>query len=351
MTVRYTPGATQLAFEVHPGDEPTLVVVPGWVSHLTYDWETTSLRSWYQHLAGRLQLLRYDLRGAGLSERTADPDAFTIDTRVDDLARVLDCAGIERAVLFGWSGGGSIALAFAARYPQRVARVMTFGTHARLLAAPDYPIGIDPAYAAAVRDLIRSRWAEGSQFLSERFLPEANVEQKRWFTAYQQVVYSPQAAAESSFANWTLDIRSFLPQVHCPALVLHRRHDHRIPLVFGQFVASHLPDARLVTLEGEHHLPYWGDASEMYAAVAAFIAPLIGPQGQRPAAELTERERQVLTLVAGGETSKAVAARLVISPATVERHVSNIYRKIGARGRADATAYAVRHGLTEEPPR
>ena len=65
----------------------------------------------------------------------------------------------------------------------------------------------------------------------------------------------------------------------------------------------------------------------------------------RGSGSLSPREIEVLRLLANGETNGQIAARLGISINTVERHVGNIYRKIDARGRADATAWAIRNGI------
>ena len=62
-------------------------------------------------------------------------------------------------------------------------------------------------------------------------------------------------------------------------------------------------------------------------------------------AGLTSREVEVLRLVAKGQSNKQIAAELVLSVRTVERHITNLYGKIDARGKADATAYAIHHGL------
>jgi DNA-binding CsgD family transcriptional regulator len=76
---------------------------------------------------------------------------------------------------------------------------------------------------------------------------------------------------------------------------------------------------------------------------AAATAP-VGAAPETPGG-LTSRERDVLRLLAGGMSNLEIAAALVISVRTVERHITNIYGKIDARGRADATAFAIRAGI------
>jgi DNA-binding NarL/FixJ family response regulator len=71
---------------------------------------------------------------------------------------------------------------------------------------------------------------------------------------------------------------------------------------------------------------------------------LAGERHRRPGG-LTPRELQILGLLAAGGSNRKVAEALVLSDRTVERHITNIYNKIGAHNRSEATAFAVRHGV------
>jgi len=139
MMIRYTPTSPHIAYAAHGSGDQMLIVVPGWVSHLAFDWETPETRAFHERLATTRCVVRYDKRGTGLSDRPSGAETYALDTRVRDLAAVMDAVGVHRADLFGWSEGGTIALAFAARYPDRVARLVVFGTFARSLVAPNYP--------------------------------------------------------------------------------------------------------------------------------------------------------------------------------------------------------------------
>ena len=145
-----------------------------------------------------------------------------------------------------------------------------------------------------------------------------------------------------------------------PTLVQHRREVPWLPVDLARALAAQIPDARLAVLEGESTAPYLGNTEAVASSIDAFLqegdaeAPArpgmaaSSPGPARPAASrdgLTAREVEVLRLITGGRTNHEIAEELSVSVRTVERHAANIYAKLGARGRADATAYALTHHL------
>lgn len=345
MTICYTRTSPHLAYEVHGTGEETLIVVPGWVSHLVFDWDTPETRAFHEQLAQTRRVVRYDKRGTGLSERPPDSDTYTLDTRVCDLAAVMDAVGVARAALFGWSEGGMIALAFTARNPERVSRLAVFGTVARMQVSPDYPWGSDPERNAALQTLIRAEWGLGSRILTNIFIPEADEARSSWFTMWQRMSLTPEAAVQSRAANLATDIRALLPTINTPTLVLHRREDGNIGA--AEYLASQLPDARLKILDGYYHVPFLGDGAAVADAVNRFLAipPALCTTAPLPSgAPLSPREMEVLRLVADGLPNRAIADRLSLSDKTVNRHLVNIYTKLGVNTRGAAIAHAFRHG-------
>ena len=342
MAIHYTSGPVRLAYEVVGSGEPVLVVTPGWVSHLALDWEWPEIGDYYRCLAAQRTLVRWDKRGTGLSDRPEGPDTYALETRVRDMEKVLDSAGVRRAALLGWSDGGLMALAFAAAYPERVSQLLLYGAYARLGRAPDYPAGLDPAQRDAIVALVRSEWGLGSRVLADMVIPEADGERVVRFTHYQRISTSPQAAVDILLANWRADLRELLPAIRMPVLVLHRREDLHIPFALGAYLAEHLPRARLQALDGEHHVPFFGDSAAVIAAIDAFLRVETPPQ--RAAQALTPRECEVLRLLAEGLPNRDIAARLVLSEKTVGTHLASIFTKLGVSNRGAAAAYAFRHG-------
>ena len=174
---------------------------------------------------------------------------------------------------------------------------------------------------------------------------------------------SPEAARAALKAMGTFDVTELLPNLKVPTLVLHRSDIPWLPVSIARELASRIPDARLSVLEGESTAPYLGDTEATASAIDEFLgeaeerrttqreagAPASTKDGSGPTRGyphgLTAREVEVLRHLAGGRTNDEIAKELFVSVRTVERHVANIYAKIGARGRANATVYALTHNL------
>lgn len=335
-----TPGEVRIAYEVLGSDPEALMVVSPWVSHLDYDWQTPEIRSFYEGLARGRRLVRYDRRGTGLSDRELTPELCSPEARMADALAVLDAAGISRASLLGISGGGAAAITLAVDHPERVDKLVLYGCYARMRAASDYPIGRSEVRPRALISLIRSEWGLGSRVLADVFVPEADPTKVAWFTTYQRIAATAEVAVTYLEADYAIDVRHLLARISTPTLVLHRRQEHMIPFSQGEYLAHRIPGATFFPLEGEHHLPYFGDSATLVEAVNRFL----GSSPARPRS-LTRREIEVVRLVADGLSNRDIAARLSVSEATVTRHLANIFAKAGVASRAAAVAYAFRHRL------
>jgi pimeloyl-ACP methyl ester carboxylesterase/DNA-binding CsgD family transcriptional regulator len=341
---RFTSARAGLAYEIVGTGDPALLVIPGLVSHIEYDLSRPEICSFYQRLAGRRQLIRYDKRGCGLSDRTAEASALGLEAQVEDAAAVLDAAGVRRVAVLAWSAGGPVAIALAARYPRRVSRLILYGTYARFLAAGDYPCGQPPEVVQSLRLLILADWSLGSRLLANVIVSETDPSFATWFAGYVRSATSAEIAAELVSAVAGSDLRALLPAIDVPVLVIHRRHDCKVDHRLGSYLAEHLPRARLELLEGVDHLPYRGDSQAVTDAIDRFLCHA-EPEHPPSQAGLSPRECDVLRLVAEGLHNREIAARLGLSPATVSRHLVNIYAKLGIATRAGAASFAIRRGL------
>jgi DNA-binding CsgD family transcriptional regulator len=162
-------------------------------------------------------------------------------------------------------------------------------------------------------------------------------------------------------ATGAFDVTALLPEVRTSTLVIHRREIPWLPVRVADILAAGIKDAQLTLLDGEWIAPYLGDSDAAVTAIDDFLGVAGEPDSRgsdrlqtaggtmtgttAPSEVLTKREVEVLRLVAGGSTNNEIANDLVLSVRTVERHIGNIYAKIGARGRADATAYALTRNL------
>ncbi|MQY27579.1 putative aminoacrylate hydrolase RutD [Nocardia sp. RB56] len=313
------------------GSGPALLVGGWWCSHLALNWEDPLFRAYLSGLATRFTVLRYDQPGRGMSG-SADT---TIDLH-DEIAVVtdlLDTLGVERLAVLGASSGGAVAAGLAARLPDRVHRLVLYGAFAR---------GADIAPESARRAMVNTisaHWGLGSRLLADVFVPGADHTERERFAQFQRLSATADQAARSLAATYEFDATDYLTAVTAPTTVLHRREDRAVPFALGVDVARRIRRATFVELRGENHFPWRGDAT---AVAEATLRALGHPVRSRPAVPgpeaLTDREREILRLVAEGLTDAQISERLTLSPHTVHRHVANARTKLGVRSRAAAAS-------------
>ena len=324
------------------GEGPPLVAPAWWVSHLELDWLDDGFRRFWESVGAGHTLLRYDRPGVGMSNRDLDPAAVTLEDEVTVLTAVLDALGLERVALLGGSSGGCAAIAFAARFPERVARLVLYGAYAHGPSIAPAPV------RQAIVNAVRAHWGLGSRVLADIFLGESGDGAQDRFARFQREATSAETAAALLELIYRNDVRSDLGRVRAPTLVVHRREDRAIPYALGRELAAGIPRAALSTMEGRAHFPWVGDVGSVVRALRAEPAgdeALAGARGRPADGPLSARELEVLALVAQGLSDREIAERLIVSPHTVHRHVANIRTKLGAGSRAAAVAEAARIGL------
>jgi pimeloyl-ACP methyl ester carboxylesterase/DNA-binding CsgD family transcriptional regulator len=326
--IRFTDGIAYATL----GSGPPLVMPGIWIGHLERDWELPEYRAFVGSLAETHTVIRYDRLGTGLSDRAAT--AAGVDA---ELATVVDALGLDTFSLLGVSFAGCAALAYTAVHPERVRALALFGAFAHGEAIA--PVALREALVATVR----AHWGAGSRVLSHLWLPGAAAPLRDRFARLQRESADAEVAAAALEAIYAIDLRDRLAAVTAPALVIHRREDRAIPYALARDLAAGLPDARLVTLDGEFHLPWLGASAAVLAALHQFLGG--APAEHAADSPLSAREQEVLRLVGAGLADAEIAARLVVSPHTVHRHVANIRTKLGQPSRAAAVAYAARRGL------
>jgi pimeloyl-ACP methyl ester carboxylesterase len=293
----------RVAYAIY-GDGPPLVAPAWWLSHLELDWEDRAFRELWESVGEGYALVRYDRLGVGMSDRHPRDRELTLEGEVALLRAVLDELALDRVVLVGGSSGGCAAIAFAARFPERVDRLLLYGAYAQGASITSSEV------REAIVSSVRTHWGLGSRVLADIFLGEASsIEQKR-FAQYQRAAASPEMAAALLELVYRSDVRAELEQVRAPTLVVHRRGDRAIPYRVGRELAAAIPGAALIPLEGSAHFPWAGDARSVARALRSALAPEAPARVARePAAVLlSRREREVLALVAMGLSDREIAS-------------------------------------------
>ena len=262
--------------------EGALVVLPAWwVSHLVRNADDPAYCRFFARLTEQLRVVRYDRVGVGVSDRTRT--TFTLESEVDDLAAIVEHLGATRFHLLAFSCGGPVALAYAAQNPERVDRMVLFGSYlwGESLSTKEV--------REALIALVRADGRLGSGTLADIFHPTGDVEARERFNALHRASAEPEMAARLLELTYALDARPFVDRVGIPVLVLHRKDDFAIRHQQARTLCASLKDAVLTTLPGAAHIPWFGDADGLADAILGF---LVGTEGRKSGPLRAELRRE-----------------------------------------------------------
>lgn len=285
-SVRYVTSAdgARIAYATI-GEGPPLVKAATWMSRLDTDPFSPVWRHWLRGLGRGRRLVLYDERGCGLSDRDVP---LSLDAFVTDLEAIVDELDLERFDLFGMSQGAAVSIAFAARHPARVRRLVLFGPY----------VEPEPEEEARLMvDLIRTGWGRDNpafrQLFTSLFMPGATPEQNGWFNELQRLSATADQAAALAAAIFRIDARPYLPRLRVPTLVAHARHDAVVPFDVARRLVTQVDSARLVTLDSDNHVLLEHDPA--WPRFLKEARRFLGVEGDRAWRERSgpERRRQV----------------------------------------------------------
>jgi DNA-binding CsgD family transcriptional regulator/pimeloyl-ACP methyl ester carboxylesterase len=327
----------RIAFATYGGDGPPMLVLSDVLSQ-EHVWRLEAGRALLTELARDRRLVSYDVRGVGLSDRGVS--CGSLDDYGRDIAAVIHHLGLEGTTLFSFGGLASpLAISYAARHPAHVSALILWGA---LITKKR----VDDAHVETFRRV----WAWNALAMATMYFPSGPLELERWFAKGLAAASFEDTVGRVMDLEWSLG--DLLPRITTPALVLQRARVSAVNPSLGRQAARLLANARLLMLEGDadhpvhdpvQYLPTLRAFLDEYAPSGSYAARTAGTRRQAP--PLTDRETEVLTLLSAGATAREIADALAISVSTVQRHIANIYAKIGARGRVDAAAYGIDHGL------
>ena len=336
-----TSDGVKIAFCTKGQGIPFVEMPPIPFSHGASPSQIPEWQAWDEEMARRGMLVEYDCRGTGMSDR--DVTDYSLDAWVRDLEAVVDSLGLDRFTLFAPDSlAVPVAIAYAVRWPERVSHLILWQAHAQVTHILN-----DPGFAGVLQ-LMDKDWTLFSEVLVQVMEGWSEPETAHREAAGIRELHSPQGLRAALSAAAEVDVSDLLPQVTSPTLVLHRR-DGRQPLSESMKVASGIPNARLIFVEGSAYSWALQHPEAVLQAIDEFVGTAAEPEPRRGKAGLSPRELEVLGLMTAGKSTREIAAELVLTVRTVERHISNIYRKIDAHNRAQAVAFALEHGLTAGP--
>ncbi|HEY1564180.1 MAG TPA: adenylate/guanylate cyclase domain-containing protein [Gaiellaceae bacterium] len=281
-------GDVSIAYQV-VGEGPfDLVYAPPFISHVELAWEIPTVAAHFRRLASFCRLIRFDKRGTGMSDRVGTLP--TLETRMDDLRAVMDAAGSERAAIMGVSEGGSMAILFAATYPERAWALVLEGAFARTLWAPDYAWGVrEQEFERELSEEMQG-WGtrEHGLQIARELAPSASHEDWEPLATMIRQGASPGAARDLELMSRQIDVRHALPAIQVPTLVLNRTDEHPFQVASAQHLAEQISHARHVQLPGSDHLLAVGDPEGLADRIHLFLAETWAelPEGSEPSTVL-----------------------------------------------------------------
>ena len=349
------PDRINLAYATS-GNGPPLVRVANWLTHLDLDWKGPIWSHWFEEFSRDHTLIRFDQRGSGLSDRSVEE--LSMKAWVQDLEAIIDDAGVDEFPLLGFCQGGSIALSYAVRHPERVSHLILFDSYSRgnLTARASLQ---QKKEAKALTEMIETGWGRKDtdvfrRVFADLLMPEASEKEHRWLAELQRKTATPTMAAQLWEAYHQIDVEDLAKQVELPTLIFHVTGDKVVPFEAGRQLASLIPDARFVPLESENHImqpdePAW---DRFLAEVRSFIgsseAKTVADNPEQLFPELTPKECEVLNLIAKGLSNDEIADKLFISPKTVRNHNTRIFSKLQVDSRSRAIVLAREAGVGKE---
>jgi DNA-binding CsgD family transcriptional regulator/pimeloyl-ACP methyl ester carboxylesterase len=319
-----------------------LVLMPAPMQHLSLMWRSKFIGRFYEALQQRFRLIQYDGRGLGLSDRGLPEGHASIDCDLD-LEAVTGEPDLDQFLLFGPHGSSHVAIRYAVAHPERVRGLILWQ------AISDY----GRKEAEFMVGVASQNWERALVLLAQTFLPGEELETAlnvmRACCRREDFIKLASVAEASS-------VEDLLPRISTPTLLLYKAVAFRETESLARKMATNITGSRLVFLEDDGDLyGYPRDSGKLMVHIEDFVHSLGIETGQAAAAipepsaasyALTRREVEVLGMIAGGQTNKEIARDLAVSERTVARHITNLYTKIDARSKADATAYALRNGFS-----
>jgi class 3 adenylate cyclase/pimeloyl-ACP methyl ester carboxylesterase len=320
-------GDINIAYQTIGHGPLDIVIVPGSISHVEFHHELPGFTAFLHRLSGFARVVTFDKRGQGLSDRVSGVPS--LEERMDDVRAVMDAVGSKRAVLLGFSEGSPMSVLFAATYPERVSHLILVGGYANSLRT-------DEAFEAFLTATVAA-WGTGLSMKRVIGTHDGNEREMALLGKLERLSCSPGAFKTLMLMNRRIDVRSILPSVRVPALVLHSRADAVVPVAEGRKFADAIPGAKYIEYGNLPHGACFAGACEgLIGDVEEFVT------GHRDGA-VSETDRVLATVLFTdivGSTRMAVEVgdqrwhELLdrhdrLARQTVEKHRGNFVKSTG----------------------
>jgi pimeloyl-ACP methyl ester carboxylesterase len=264
-------GGVHVAYQVVGEGQRDLVLVAEFWHSIEAQWEEPALSAFLGRLSSFGRLISFDHRGTGISDPVPPNELPSYEQWLDDITSVMDEVRSDQAILVGLGGGGSLAMLFAATYPERTSGLVLVNSFARLSEAADYPWGRAPVLEDEVLHVMRTGWGRG--VLLDLVAPSKVGDEsfRQWWARYQRLGSSPGMIVQVRRMLGELDVRDVLPSIRVPTLVLHRTDNAFVRVDHGRYLAEHIPEAKLVEVPGSDYFAFLGNADLFLDEIERFV--------------------------------------------------------------------------------
>jgi class 3 adenylate cyclase/pimeloyl-ACP methyl ester carboxylesterase len=255
LDVRYTvSGDARLAYTILGKGPHVIVAISSWASN--QDVRAFFHVEFWERLGSFARLVRYDQRGSGLSDPVGLNESPTLEGWTNDLQAIVEAAEADEVVLYANGGAGPVGLFYAAVHPERTRGLILANSFAAVAWSTDYPAGLRPdEYGRFVAYMLRAR---GTGQYARRLMPGVAVDDTRLreLASVERQGASPGAFQAVLRQLYATDVRSILPVITAPTLVMHTVDNQFIPVAHGRYLAQGIPGARLIELPGGDQIEY-----------------------------------------------------------------------------------------------
>jgi class 3 adenylate cyclase len=291
-------GDAHLAFQVFGHGPVRMLELAGFAQHLEQMWHFPIVAQVQERLGRLGQVALYDWRGYGMSD-PLPPNGYPIEALGADALAVMDEAAFERAVLWGDTTGGAVAIWLAVHHPERVDRLVLDNAFACRRAHPGYDIGMTTDEVVELRARYQAIWGTGATIamFGSSLVDDARIRED--WARYERSAATPSSIAAAYDMSVELDVRDLLAKVAVPTLIVHSTTNEVLPVAHGRYLAERIRGARYLEVETDAALE-WTDG-DLFDEVAEFVT------GSRVAARTERSLAVVLFTDIAGSTATAAA--------------------------------------------
>ena len=243
--------------------EPLVYMPQPLISSAHGEWQLPTARRWYESLSANRTLIRLDHRGSGLSQR--DATEYSVEALGRDLEAVLDAESLETVSLWAEHDAGFVAMSFAARYPERLNRLILWHAYARGTDIPEHPA------LQALEKVVDRNWQLFTDTIVQTVLGWSGPEGHEYARLIREATTARTFSEAFGPVAWEFDVSTLLSSIRCPTLVLHRRDHQYFPVRLSANLAAEIPKAHLTIVEGSTSYPWLEVPEQLLQTIATFL--------------------------------------------------------------------------------